>query len=152
VGRLSERLKKHALIALDTSVFIYHLEANPTYLPLTSEILAGVQSGQWLGVTSVITLMELTVPAWRQEREAVAREYEVLLVNFPNLEVVEISREVARKAAQLRARYGVRPADALQVSAGLAGGASCLVTNDRGLSRLAEVIEVVVLEDYIPGG
>ena len=46
MGRLSERLNRHALIGLDTAVFIYHFEANPRYLPLTQELLMGVQAGQ----------------------------------------------------------------------------------------------------------
>ena len=37
---LQQRLAPHQLIGMDTSVFIYHLEANPQYLPLTQQILA----------------------------------------------------------------------------------------------------------------
>jgi|Deesub1362B_J571_1020462.scaffolds.fasta_scaffold25711_2 hypothetical protein len=33
--RLRDRLTGHAVIALDTSIFIYHLEAHPRYQPLT---------------------------------------------------------------------------------------------------------------------
>ena len=40
MGRLSERLAGHVAVGLDTSVFIYHLEAHPRYLPLTQEVLA----------------------------------------------------------------------------------------------------------------
>ena len=36
------RLAGHAIIGLDTSVFIYHLEAHPRYQPLTQELLAGI--------------------------------------------------------------------------------------------------------------
>ncbi len=33
---LRERLREHARVGLDTSIFIYHLEAHPRYLPLTT--------------------------------------------------------------------------------------------------------------------
>ena len=33
---LRERLCEHARVGLDTSIFIYHLEAHPRYLPLTT--------------------------------------------------------------------------------------------------------------------
>jgi hypothetical protein len=31
--RLGERLTQHAVIGLDTSIFIYHLQAHPRYKP-----------------------------------------------------------------------------------------------------------------------
>jgi predicted nucleic acid-binding protein len=148
VGRLAEKLARHSLICLDTPVFIYHLEGNPDYLALTQEILAGVQAGRWRAVTSTVTVMEITVPAWGQGREGVARQYETLLANFPNLDLVDITRDVARQAARLRARFRVRPADALQVAAGLVNGATAFVTNDRPLGQLKALVEVILLEDY----
>src|SRR3972149_5763895 len=103
MGRLSERLAEHTIIGLDTSVFIYHLEAHPAYLPLTQELLDGIQTGRWNAVPSTITIMELTIPAWRHGMEAAAREYEALLSNYPHLTIVPVTRDVARRAAQLRA-------------------------------------------------
>ena len=47
MGRLTDRLKGHTVISLDTPVFIYHLEAHPRYMPLTQELLTGVQAGHW---------------------------------------------------------------------------------------------------------
>jgi len=146
--RFIERLASHEIIGLDTSVFIYHLEAHPVYLSLTQELLNGVQAGQWHAVTGAITIMELTVPAWRSGQEAAARQYEALLANFPHLKIVDVTRDVARYAAQLRARTNIRPADALQVAACLVEKATVFITNDRGLTRLQPVIDVVILDDY----
>jgi predicted nucleic acid-binding protein len=148
MGHFSERVASHPIIGLDTSVFIYHLEAHPRYLSLTNELLNGVQAGQWRAVTSAITIMELTVPAWRSGQETAARQYEALLANFPNLKIVDITRDVARNAAQLRARFNIRPADALQVASSLVENATVFITNDRGLARLEPAIEVVILDDY----
>ena len=143
------QLREHARIGLDTAIFIYHLEAHPRYLPLTTIVLAGVQAGEWEGVTSVITLMELTVQPWRLGRDDVARHYEVLLTTFPNLITVTVDREVAREAARLRARYNVRPADALQVAAALVHGATAFVTNDSRLSRLNSRLHVLQLDEFL---
>lgn len=144
---LAGRLAGHMVLGLDTSVFIYHLEAHPRYLPLTMILLAGVQAGQWRAVTSTVTLMELTVRPWQLGRAAVAREYEALLVHFPHLTVADVTRDVARRAAQLRAIYSLRPADALQVATALVHGATVFVTNDRSLARLSPVLDVVLLDD-----
>lgn len=144
---LAGRLARHTVLGLDTSVFIYHLEAHPRYLPLTMTLLAGVQAGQWRAVTSTVTLMELTVRPWQLGRAAVAREYEALLVHFPHLTLSDVTRDVARRAAQLRAIYSLRPADALQVATALVHGATAFVTNDRSLARLSPVLDVVLLDD-----
>ena len=148
MARLTKALKSHARIGLDTSVFIYHVEDHPRYRELTQEILGAVEDGRPSGVTSVVTLMELTVHAWREGRSAVARQYEALLVHFPHLLLAEVTRDVARRAAQLRARYDVRPADALQAATALVHGATAFITNDRRLSRLAPTMDVLVLDDF----
>ncbi|MCC7353311.1 MAG: PIN domain-containing protein [Anaerolineae bacterium] len=148
MGRLSERLTGHAFLGLDTSVFIYHLEAHPRYLPLTQELLTGIQSGQWAAVTSTVTIMELTVQPWQIGRPAVAREYEALLVHFPNLTLADVTRDIARKAAQLRAQYRLRPADALQVATALVHGATAFVTNDRPSAHVTSLPDVIVLDYF----
>ena len=102
-GLVEERLARHTVVGLDTSIFIYHLEAHPRYLRLTQALLAGIQAGRQRAVTSTVTIMELTVRPWQVDRPAVAREYEALLVHFPNLTLADVTRDVARQAAQLRA-------------------------------------------------
>ena len=143
-----EQLAGHTVIGVDTSIFIYHVEAHPRYLPLTQELLTGVEAGQWAAITSTVTVMELTVQPWKMGRSAAAREYEALLIHFPNLAMADVTRDVARRAAQLRAEYNVRPADALQVATALLGGATAFVTNDRKLARLSREIAVIVLDDF----
>lgn len=149
MGHVTDRLATHRLIGLDTAVFIYHLEAHPVYQPLTQELLAGVESGQWAAVASTVTLMELTVRPWQLGHPAVAREYETLLAHFPHLSLSDVTRDVARRAAQLRAHYRLRPADAIQVATALAHSATAFVTNDRQLARLSPLLDVAVLDDLV---
>jgi predicted nucleic acid-binding protein len=148
VERLRERLANHAIIGLDTSIFIYHLEGHPRYLPLTQELLAAVQAGRQTAITSTVTVMELTVRPWQAGRPAVAREYEALLVHFPHLTLADVTRDVARRAAQLRARHRIRPADALQVATALVHGATAFVTNDRRLMQLSPELDTIVLDEF----
>ena len=143
-----KQLANHSIVGLDTSIFIYHFEAHPRYLLLTQELLTGIQAGQRTAITSVITVMELTVHPWQMERSSVAREYEALLIHFPNLTLMDVNRDVARRAAQLRAYYNVRPADALQVATALLEGTTAFVTNDRKLTRLSQEVEIIILDDF----
>lgn len=149
MDHIRRQLANHSVIALDSSIFIYHFEANPTYLPLTEVVLSAIADGTCQGVISTVTIMELTVWPWRQNRGDVARQYELLLANFPNLTIVDVTRDVARRAAQLRALYNVRSADALLVATGLAGEATAWVTNDTQLRRLTSEIEVFILDDWL---
>lgn len=146
---LREKLTGAGVVGLDTSIFIYHLETNPTYSLLTETVFKGMEAGKFQGVTSTITLMELTVLPWRMGHENVAREYEAVLANFPNLSIVDVDRDVARLAARLRADFNVSPADALQVAAGLQTGAKTFLTNDRRLSCLQTILDILLLDDFI---
>lgn len=152
MGRLTERLRPFSIVGLDTAVFIYHFEKNPAYLPLTHELFHGIETGERAAVTSTITLMEIIVKPLALGKKDVARKYEVLLVNFPNLDIVDLDRDVIRQAARLRAEYRLRPPDALQASASLLHGAEAFITNDGLLKRLQDKLEVILLDDFVQGG
>lgn len=149
MGRLSERLGSISVLGLDTAIFIYHFERHPRYLPLTQDIFSGIEAGLRKGVTSTITLMEIIVKPLALGRQDVTRKYEALLVNFPNLDIVDLDRNVIRQAARLRAEYRIRPPDALQASASLLYGAEVFITNDALLKRLQDKLEVIDLDDFI---
>ena len=61
--------------------------------------------------------------------------------------MADVTRDVARQAAQLRARYRLRPVDAIQVATALVYRATAFVTNDATLARLAPALDVVLLDD-----
>ena len=136
-------------VGIDTPVFIYHLEGHATYLPLTQALLSSIESGIKKAMTSTITLMEINVRPLQLGRPEIAIKYEALLTNFPNLSLIDIDRDAARYAAQLRAKYNLRPADALQIAACQVSGAQVFITNDRRLAQLKPEIEIVVLQDFI---
>jgi predicted nucleic acid-binding protein len=149
MATLLEHLTGYPHLGLDSALFIYHFEAHPTYSPLTKVVFQGLEAGTWAGITSTITLMELTVRPWQLERGDIAREYEALLVNFPNLTIADIDREVARQAAQLRSTYQLRPADALQLATCLVHHGDAFLTNDKRLAKVEPVLKLLILDDYI---
>ena len=148
MANLATILRRHERIGLDTSVFIYHIEARAQFAEPARVAMDELASGAFVGVTSVLTLMEIAVKPLQLGRPDVAEEYEVLLANYPNLAVATIDRPTARRAAELRARHRLRPADALQVGACLEQRATAFLTNDRDLRRVIE-IEVLLLSDFV---
>jgi predicted nucleic acid-binding protein len=70
------------------------------------------------------------------------------MLHFPNLSLIDVTRQVARQAAQLRAALRLRPADALQAATALVTGATILITNDHDLARLSPLLDVLLLEEF----
>jgi len=137
--RLRTFLKRHRRIALDISIFIYHLEANPSYVDMASEIFTWLERSPHSAVTSTLTMTELLVQPYRAGNEPLVNQYYGLLSLFPNLEWVAPDLAVADAAAQLRARYRLRTPDALHAATAISRGATAIMTNDADLARVSEV-------------
>jgi len=148
LAEIAVRLREHEHVGLDTSVFIYHFEASREFAAPAGSVLQALARGDFLGVTSVLTLMEVSVKPLQLGRQDVADEYEILLSNYPNLLIADVTRSVTRRAATLRATHRLKPADAVQVAACIEHGATAFVTNDRDLHRLTE-IDVLILGDFV---
>ena len=126
-------LEKYPIIGIDTVAFIYHLEENQRYLPFTNVLFEMVENGTIKGVTSVVTMMEILVKPKQEKNEQAIEEYRFTLQTFPNLKIKPIDFGIAEKAAELRAVYGLKPPNALQIAASLDESAKAFVTNDEKL-------------------
>ncbi|MEM3658319.1 MAG: PIN domain-containing protein, partial [Candidatus Hadarchaeum sp.] len=82
----------------------------------------------------------------REGRPEVARDYRDLLTTYPELALIPVDAEIAERAADLRACYGLRTPDALQVATALHAGATAFLTNDARLTAVKE-LEVVLLDE-----
>jgi len=140
-------LRRHRRIALDTSVFIYQLEANPPYLGLTDPVFAWLERPEHTGVTSTITMTELLVPTYRGGGEQ-ADEFYALLTTYPNLDWIAPGLEIADSAARIRAAHRLRTPDALQAATAVYARATGLITNDPVFQRV-EGLETLVLDGLL---
>jgi predicted nucleic acid-binding protein len=141
-------LLRHRRIALDTSVFIYQIAANPRYVQLTDPVFAWLNSPGHTAVTSTITMTELLVPAYRAGGEQQVDEFYALLTTYPGLDWMAPDLEIADRAARIRATHRLRTPDALQAATALHAGATGFVTNDLVFARV-EGIETLVLEQLL---
>jgi predicted nucleic acid-binding protein len=144
--RLNDALLDVERLGLDTAPFIYFLERNPAYVDLVREVVRRVSTGALKGHTSVITLTEVLVRPLRVGNTALAQRYRRFLSRSRNLSLEPITSTVAEQAADLRARYGLRTPDALQIAAALGSGCAAFLTNDGQLKRVAE-IRILVLDE-----
>ncbi len=148
VKALASKLNGYQRVALDTAPFIYHFEDNPQYVSLTRELFNRIEKGQLMAITSALTLTEvLTGPKSEGDKDLVAKYQRVFGV-FPNLHITAIDIQVAVRAADLRANFGLKTPDALQLAVATGEGAQLFVTNDSRLKKVSD-IEILVLDDYV---
>jgi len=151
VGKLTS-LIEGKLVAFDSAPLIYYLEEHPRYLPLSRELFGAMAQQQTVGLTSVLTLLEVLVVPLRAGRETLASEYRRILSHSRGLTLFPIDQAICERAAKVRAENAwLRTPDALQIATAIEHGAQVIVTNDRRWKRLKE-IPVVVLEDYLAIG
>jgi len=136
-------------VALDTAIFIYFLEENPTYLPLVDPVFAAIDAGELEAVTSVLTLLETLVMPIRSANVPLAARYETFLTDSRGLTMVDVDLGLLRAAAHVRAVTRAKTPDAIQAAAALSGGCSVFLTNDNRFPALPG-LRVLVLDDYLP--
>jgi len=151
--RLEADLAHYKRIGLDSSILIYHLEDLAPYAELTEVIFSILAKGEFSAVLSTISVTELLAKPMASEKEEQIVACEHFLQGLPHTAIVAPGYEIAREAARLRGRYGLRTPDALLLSTSLLGGAKAFLTNDEGLKRVGgERITILILDDYLDEG
>jgi predicted nucleic acid-binding protein len=148
IDRLDSFLRRKAKLALDTSVFVYHLEAHPKYIPLTRAIFAWLEASGHRGITSMITMTELLVKPYRDRDERLVDNCFALFSKFPNLDWVAPNLDISDAAARFRAECRLKTPDAIQVATAVWAGVQGLITNDTAFRRVSEV-ETLVLDEVL---
>jgi predicted nucleic acid-binding protein len=146
VERLRAFLRRHRRIALDTSIFIYQLEANPKYLAYTDPIFSWLERPGSAAVTSTITMTELLVLPYRDGDQQLANDFFALLSTYPNLDWIAPNLEIADLAARIRALHRLQTPDAMQAATAVHRLATGLITNDPVFARVSD-FETLVLNE-----
>ncbi|MGB7847824.1 MAG: PIN domain-containing protein [Candidatus Acidiferrum sp.] len=141
-------LVRHDKVALDTSVFVYQLEAHPKYLPLTRAIFAWLETPDHFGVTSTITMTELLVKPYRDRDKQRVDNCFALFSRFPNLEWVAPNLDITDAAARIRAEWRLKTPDAIEAATAIYCGISGFLSNDSAFHRVPK-LDALVLEDLL---
>jgi len=134
------------ILFVDTAPFIYYIEGSSQYNEKLKSLFDLNANGEVLFYSSTLTLLELLVKPLKLGEKALANQYEDILTNSSNIHIYEISVEISKKAAELRAKYNLKTPDSIQISTGIVKGADYVLTNDSELKRVKE-IKVLVLDD-----
>ena len=98
-------------------------------------------------MSSVLLMTEVLSKPLMDGDKGLADRYMAFIGTFPNLELREVDRRIAFRAAKLRAKYGLKTPDALFVATAIEEKAEAFVTNDIRLRKVDE-IEILVLDDF----
>jgi uncharacterized protein len=124
-----------SLIYWDTMLFVYWLEAHPTFGLRTKEIWDKMlERGDNL-CTSIFTIGEVLTGFYKcrdRERASEARQ----MFELPEIRLLPLSIEVMERYAQIRVDQRVTPADAIHLATASVARANLFLTNDAAISKL----------------
>ena len=130
----------------DTCSFIYYLERNPTYYEATKGFFSLCYSTAKVLVTSAVTIEEYSIVPYRNSDYELLTDFNRFLSDM-KIQVLNIDRVVADRAAQIRAAYpSFKPMDALQLAAAVQIGCDLFLTNDRQLRQFTELPVLLIQE------
>ncbi|MCB8943776.1 MAG: PIN domain-containing protein [Ardenticatenaceae bacterium] len=144
--KLDDALTSVSTLFLDTAPVIYYVEQNPAYFGMIYEIFERVDEGTITAVTSPITLSECLVFPYRHGNVQLQADFADLIIRGNHTQFVGIDEYIGEHAAELRARYNLALADALQFAVALAANCQAFLTNDKRLKRVSELRVLVVDE------
>jgi len=139
---------KGKIVGLDTMIFIYHFEENRVYSPLTFSIFESLEKGDFKGITSILTLLEILVKPKKENNLLLTERYKLLFETFPNLQIKTLNENIAEIASGLRAGYNINTPDAIQIATSLEAKADIFITNDATLKKISE-IKVLLLSEML---
>jgi predicted nucleic acid-binding protein len=97
-------------------------------------------------LTSAVTLLEVLVHPIRLGDEALAHQYNDILLASDNISTIPVTPHTAQTAAELRAEHNLKTPDAIHLATALTHNASAFLTNDRDFPVIAG-IEILKLRN-----
>jgi predicted nucleic acid-binding protein len=136
---------------LDTNPIIYAFEDHPTFGSIVRPTFESIERGIVEGYLSTVSIVEVLTAPLRASNALLAENYRRFFREAANISKVPLSTSIAQKAAELRAQYDLKTADAIVAATALESRCEVLLTNDNDLKRLTEV-KVLFVGDYVTGG
>lgn len=133
---LKKNLNNIQRIGIDTNIFIYHFGGNPQYGKYTHLIFNLLKQSRLKATTSTLTISELLS---FKTLEQVLTEISDSFFATPNLTILDVSPNIAIKAAQIKRDYGYRLVDSIQLATAIQAKAQVFITNDQKLKRCKDI-------------
>jgi predicted nucleic acid-binding protein len=126
-------LSSGSLVLVDSAPIIYVLEGHRSLARRFGPLFDRHAAGEVSFAVTTLAIAEVLAGPLMHGDEALAARYRSVLESWY---VVELSTDIAERAARLRARMKLKLADAVQAASAIAVNADALVTHDRDFARL----------------
>ena len=130
---------------VDAAPIIYVIEDHPALAARFTPIFHRAEAGRYELVITTVTLAEVLAGPLRTGDEARADAYREALTSPPVWRVVDLTAEIAHRAARIRASTRLRLSDAVQVATAIQTSNLGLITYDRDFSALVRATERVAV-------
>lgn len=140
------KLDSNAIVFMDTAPFIYLIEGHEDFCAPVRDLVAACTRARAQMVTSLITYIEVLTHPERLGRSDLTARYRMFLTNSENLSIHPFNLHVADESVRMRAKYGFKTPDAIQLATAQVCGATLLVTNDAEWKRCGTLNVVLVSE------
>lgn len=122
-------------IALDTNMFVYALEDKGKLGDEARKLLQEIKAKKFIACTSVITIHEVLTGVYKKGMAEKVQDYVLAITGDGLIKVVEFTQQIALSSAQIRAKYGLKTPDAIQIASAISVEASTFFTGDKRIPR-----------------
>jgi len=127
------------MLYIDTNIFVYAALNTEDYGDRAAALLQKIAQRKEQAITSVLTFDEIFWAVKKNREIEKALEAGQMLLNFPNLEIVPATREIASLALQLIKEYSLPPRDAMHAATAIAEKADYMVSTDAHFDRVKQL-------------
>lgn len=138
-------------VFLDTAPIIYFIQRNEIYFEQVKRIFICLRNKEAKFISSDITTTEACVYPYRLGKFEWLNDFDNFVKDAP-VEIIHTSEQIAKKAAQIRAKYqGFKTMDSLQLATAVLGDCDLFLTNDKQLRQFTE-IKCLTIDDFFSEG
>ena len=136
------------ILSLDTNIFIAAYDPENIHHSKCLQILNEIIAVNPRVFVSVLVFEEFLVLIYKQNLEKNLVFYEDFLTGNGFFTVVDFTKQVARLAAKVRAKYPkVKTPDAIHLASAIESGAKVFITTDKRLPKKVEGLTIQSLRD-----
>ena len=143
VDEARTKLPPRGRVVVDSAPIIYLLEDHPQFGPRYAPFFERAESGDYELIITTVTLAEVLTGPLRTGNEKLAQDYRNALTAPPTWQLVQLTADIAHRAARIGAYSKLRLPDAIPVAMALETSSMALITRDRDFSSLEGSVDRV---------
>jgi len=142
-------LQYRQTLFIDTAPLIYYFEDHERYAPIMDDVFMQVKSLNLRVVTSIVSYIEILTMPQRMGDTVLVAKYKEYLTCSAQVSVYPVDVGIADAAVLIRAQYGFKTPDAIQLATAQVCGADHILSNDRRWDAVRKHMPIVMLSELI---